>query len=118
MEFLHMEAPASKPVAPTVQAPAAPGTVPLKSLTFLVTREPFSDYFLIHLADPFTGLPNGMTEELDTEEAMQWFKARGAYMPLVDKAMDHCWNFARVAIEITNYKEPPVRNASIRPRIS
>lgn len=89
----------------------------LKSLTFLVTREPFSDYFLIHLVDPYTGRPNGQTEELDVDETLEWFRVRGADMILLDKALDHVWNFMRGAFEINNYKEPPIKNAHVRPKI-
>lgn len=90
---------------------------PLKSLTFLVTREPFSDYFMIHLVDPFTGRPNGQTEELDVDETYDWFRTRGADMILLEKALDHVWNFQKGAFEISNYREPPVKNAAIRPKI-
>ena len=90
---------------------------PLKSLTFVVTRVPFSDFFTVHLVDPFTGKPNGQTEELDVDETLAWFKERGADMLLLEKALDHVWNFYRGAFEISNYREPPVRNAAIRPKI-
>lgn len=90
---------------------------PLKSLTFLITREPFTEFFTIHLVDPNTGNPNGYTEELDVDETTEWFRLRGANPALLDKALDHIWNFYKGAFEITNYREPPVRNASIRPKI-
>jgi hypothetical protein len=84
---------------------------------FLVTREMWTDFFTIHLVDLKTGQPNGQTEELDPEETVKWFKERGADMPLLEKALDHCWNFLKVAVEISNYKEPPTRNAAVRPNI-
>ncbi len=117
MEFLHVEAPVVKPpVAPP--ATDAPTTgVPLKSLIFVVTRVPFSDFFMIHLVDPYTGRPNGQTEELDVDETHEWFRQHGADMNLLEKALDHVWNFYKGAFEITGYKEPPVKNAAIRPRI-
>ena len=90
---------------------------PLKSLTFLVTRPAFSDYFTIHLVDPMTGKPNGQTEELDIDETLEWFRVRGADMLVLEKALDHVWNFYKGAFEISSYKEPPVKNAAIRPRI-
>jgi hypothetical protein len=118
MEFFHTDPPAPKPL-PTLEPPASPSpnAVPLKSLTFLVTREAFSDFFVIHLVDPFTGRINGQTEELDVDETLAWFKARGADMVLLDKALDHVYNFYKGAFEISNYKEPPIKNAAIRPRI-
>lgn len=88
-----------------------------KSLTFLVTRVPFSDFFTIHLVDPNTGKPNGQTEELDVDETVEWFRQRGANTILLEKALDHVWNFYKGAFEITDYKEPPIQNAAIRPKI-
>jgi hypothetical protein len=38
-------------------------------------------------------------------------------MELLEKALDHVWNFYKGAFEITNYREPPVQNTPIRPRI-
>lgn len=88
-----------------------------KSLTFLVTRVPFTDFFTIFLVDMNTGKPNGQSEELDVDETFEWFRVRGADMPLLEKALDHVWNFYKGAFEITNYKEPPIKNASVRPKI-
>jgi hypothetical protein len=88
-----------------------------KSLTFIVTRVAFSDFFTIHLVDPVTGRPNGQTEELDVDDTVEWFRVRGADMILLDKALDHVWNFYKGAFEITSYKEPPIKNATIRPKI-
>ena len=90
---------------------------PLKSLTFVVTRVAFSDFFTIHLVDPITGKPNGQTEELDVDETEEWFRVRGADMILLGKALDHVWNFYKGAFEFTNYREPPIKNAAIRPKI-
>jgi len=117
MEFLHIEAPTVKPPVVTPAANTPPTTVPLKSLTFVVTRTPFSDFFMIHLVDPYTGRPNGQTEELDVDETHNWFRQRGADMTLLEKALDHVWNFYKGAFEISKYKEPPIKNAAIRPRI-
>ena len=89
----------------------------LTSLTFLVTRVAFSDFFTIHLVDLHTGKPNGQTEELDVDETYEWFRVRGAKLPLLEKSLDHVWNFYKGAITIDNYKEPPVKNAAIKPKI-
>ena len=64
-----------------------------------VTREPFSDYFNITLA-------TGHSEELETEETKQWFKDHGANMDVVDKALDHCWNFGSCEINIADFRLP------------
>lgn len=120
MEFLHVEAPPA-PIKPAVvSAPSVQQSSkgpPLKSLTFKVTREPWTDFFTIYLVDQTTGLPNGQTEEMNVDETIEWFRVRGAPMPLLEKALDHVWNFYKGAFEIVNYKEPPQKNTTIRPRI-
>jgi len=90
-----------------------------KSFTFFVTRTPWTDFFTIYLIDLKTGKPNGQSEELDVDETVEWFKSRGANADLLEKALDHIWNFAKGAVEIdaASYKEPPVRNAALRPNI-
>jgi hypothetical protein len=91
----------------------------LKSLTYIVTREPFTDFFIVHLVDPRTGkhYDPHQTQELSLEDTQEWFKARGADMILLEKALDHVWNFYKGAFEISNYKEPRIANPSITPRI-
>lgn len=89
----------------------------LQTLTFFVTREPFTDFFKIHLVDLATGRPNGQSEELDVDETFEWFKARGANVPLLEKALDHVWNFYKGAVQIENYKEPPIKNPAIEPNL-
>jgi hypothetical protein len=91
----------------------------LKSLTFFVTREPFTDFFIIHLVDTKTGKLHNppQTLELSPEETVEWFKARGADSILLEKSLDHVWNFYRGAFEISNYKEPKVLNPGITPML-
>ena len=79
----------AKPSAPVPRKPA---------VHVLITREPFSDFFVITL-------DNGQSEELEVEDCKKWFKDRGANMDAVDKAMDHCWNFYRSEVNINNFKE-------------
>jgi hypothetical protein len=79
-------------------------------LHVLVTREPFIDYFTITL-------DNGHTEELDPEECRQWFKERGGNMDIIEKALDHCWNFYRVEVNIQNPKEPPMPKLAHAPKL-
>ena len=80
------------------------------SLHVLITREPFIDYFVITL-------DNGHTEELEPEECRAWFKERGANMDVVEKSLDHVWNFYRVEVNINNPKEPPMSNIPHAPRL-
>jgi hypothetical protein len=84
------------------------------SKAFYVTRAQFTDFFVIHTPTPED--PNA-TEELDVDETHEWFRVRGADMPSVERGLDHIWNFAKGLITIANYKEPPVKDASIQPRL-
>ena len=68
-------------------------------LYVVVRREMFSEFFTLEL-------PDGSTEELDTEETYAWFKERGADMDAVDKALTHIWNFLKGGILIKNPKTP------------
>jgi hypothetical protein len=81
---------------------------------FYVTREPFSDFFVIHVPKPDGTIE---TEELEVEDTYEWFKKRGADMPLLEKGLDHIWNFAKGMIEIARYKEPIVQNPALEPRL-
>lgn len=89
-------------------------SVPTRSLTVLVTREPFVDCFVLHVPKPDGSVH---TEELDPDETSAWFREHGANMILTEKALDHIWNFYRGSIEIENYKEPPVRDPALQPKI-
>jgi len=80
------------------------------SLRVIVTRQMFVDSYTIHL-------PNGHTEELDTDEIEEWFRARGANMEVVDRGLTQTWNFLRCAITICNPKEPALRDARIEPLV-
>lgn len=80
------------------------------SLHVVVTREPFMDFYLLTLDD-------GTTEEFEIEDCKRWFEDRGANMDIVDKAMDHCWNFYRAEINIRNPKEPPQPKLPHAPRL-
>jgi len=85
--------------------------------SFYVTREPFSDFFVIHIPKPDGTVE---TEELDVDDTYAWFGARGGDIKQggpVEKALDHIWNFAKGMIEIGCYKEPPVKNPALEPRL-
>ncbi len=83
---------------------------PENKLHVVVTREPFGDYFTLTL-------DNGQSEELEAEDTRAWFKVRGAKMDAVEKALDYCWNFYHVDINILNPKTPPVSELPHAPKI-
>ncbi len=88
---------------------------PQKSLTVFITREPFTDFFILHIPDGKGGWHP--QEELDVEDTVEWFRARGANMEALDKALDHVWNFNKGAFEIEHFHEPPVANPRLTPNI-
>ncbi len=81
-----------------------------QAVAILVTKEPFCDWFTLTM-------PNGFTEELDAEQATQWFKERGANMPAIEKFLDHVWNFYKGVVEIQNFKEPKSLDPKTSPNI-
>lgn len=87
----------------------------IKSLTVFITREPFTDFFILHIPDGKGGWHP--QEELDVDDTVEWFRARGANMEALDKALDHVWNFNKGAFEIEHFHEPPVANPRLTPNI-
>lgn len=83
------------------------------------TKEPLAVHIHRDMwAELFTlTLPNGHTEELEPEEVRNWFKVRGANMDVIEKSMDHAWNFQDADVEIENPKEPPVTRLPYAPDI-
>lgn len=79
-------------------------------LHVVVTREYGMEYLTLWLDD-------GTSEEFEVEECKQWFKDRGANMDKIDKALDHCWNFYRVELNIHNPKEPPKSKLAHAPKV-
>lgn len=67
--------------------------------TITITREPFSDYFVLTLS-------NGHTEELEVEETREWFRVHGADMGKMETALDHVWNFGRAVVVVKNFRSP------------
>lgn len=59
-------------------------------LTVRLTREPFSPFVSLSV---IAGDGAGSTEDLEADEARQWFRERGANMIMVEKALDDVWNF-------------------------
>jgi hypothetical protein len=90
---------------------AKPGAPPVR---VFITREHGVDFFILHIPKADGTIH---TEELEPEEALEWFVAHGADKIVADKALEHVWNFYKGAIEIVHYKEPPIRNAGIAPHI-
>jgi hypothetical protein len=86
-----------------------------RSLTVFITREPWTDFFILHVPDGKGGWHP--QEELDVDDTYEWFLQRGANKIRLEKALDHIWNFNKGAFEIENYREPPVRNPRLTPKI-
>jgi len=92
---------------PADESPLPP---PVEAIHVVVTREPWMEYFHITL-------DNGHSEELEVEDTRQWFKDRGANMDMVERALDHCWNFYRSEIMVRNPKEPPTPKLAHAPKL-
>jgi hypothetical protein len=86
----------------------------MPSITILVTREMWSDTFTLHVPKADGTV---YTEELDTDETTEWFRVRGANMKVLEKFMDHVWNFLKGTFTIENYREPKIKNVAIDPKI-
>ena len=67
------------------------------SLRLLITRDPFSDYFVFKFED-------GSSDEFEPDEARQWLKEHGADPDKAEKVLDHVWNFWKAEVEIENPK--------------
>jgi hypothetical protein len=83
---------------------------PLPPLHVAITREPFSDYFVLTLDD-------GQVEELSAEDTHKWFDERGANMYEVGKMLDHVWNFGSADVTISKPIKPKVRQHSTAPEL-
>ena len=57
------------------------------------------------------------TEELDVDDTVEWFRQRGADLIKVDQALTHVWNFYKGAVEVENFREPPVLDPATQPKI-
>lgn len=90
-----------------IPAPQEPSS---EALHVRVTREPFLEWFTIHLG-------KDQTEELEPDECRDWFRVRGANMDALERALDRCWNFYEVDIWIQHPKEPTILNPKIEPKI-
>lgn len=75
---------------------------PVQPLRVVLRREPFDTVLTIKL-------PDGSSEELDPDQARSWFKLRGANMDVVEKTLDHLWNFYNAVLVIKNPKHIPIR---------
>ena len=70
-------------------------------LRVIMRREPFDDQIKLTL-------PDGSSDEFDTEQTRSWFKARGANMDVIEEALTQIWNFYDAVVTIKNPK-PLVR---------
>lgn len=80
------------------------------AMVVTLTREPFTSWFTLMTAD-------GSTEDLEPEEVTEWFRIRGARMDVVEKALDHAWNFYFVEVAIHSPKTPPRVVSSVMPKV-
>lgn len=62
-------------------------------------------------------MKDGATEDLEPDDARNWFKARGARMDIVEKAMDHVWNFYYAEVTIHSPKLPPQVVSKVMPKV-
>jgi len=85
------------------------GTAP-SPIVVKLTRKPFMSWITITLKD-------GATEDLEPDDVRAWFKTRGARMDIVEKAMDHVWNFYVAEVTINSPKEPPRSLSKVVPRV-
>jgi hypothetical protein len=81
-----------------------------KPLVVKLTRIPFGSFVTLTLDD-------GATEDLEPDEAREWFKIRGANMEGVEKALDYVWNFYTAGITVHNPKKPILKTSRVTPRI-
>lgn len=66
------------------------------------------EWFILNVSD-------GSSEELDPDDARDWFKQRGANVDVVEKALDYCWNFYQATVVIRNPKKP--RRSILEPTV-
>jgi hypothetical protein len=89
-----------------VPSPASPS--PVVPVIVRLTREPWSPFFSLSVE---AGDGAGSTEDLEPDEARDWFKDRGANMVMVEKALDDCWAFygkrRPIRVRIMNPRRPP-----------
>lgn len=91
---------------------------PKRTLFTMVKREPFTDFFRIHVPDGKGGWH--FLEELDFNDTVEWFTLRGAIMDDgsdLDKALTHVWNFYQGTFTIKDFRDPPVKNAKMKAQI-
>jgi len=77
-----------------------------QSLIIQVLREPYIELFTLVFE-------NGESEELEPEEARDFFKKIGADMYEVERALDYCWNFYNVTIVVDNPKPFDLKNTKM-----
>jgi hypothetical protein len=107
------------PAPESAEIPQLPGRplTPGEPFTVQLYRPQFDDFFTLIM-------PDGLTEELDTEETKEWFRVRGADPIQVEKSMDYAWNFCTgpkstytCAVRIAHPKLPPSPHGKLTPKL-
>ena len=79
-----------------------PGEIGEDELYVMIIRPPFEELYELVLHD-------GQSEELEQIEAYDWFRERGANMDMVEKAMNHAWNFYSAELVVKNPCDPQAK---------
>lgn len=85
--------------------PKSEETVPLE---VMITREPFSDYFILTV-------DGVQVEEMEIDDVLAWFNVRGANMYEIGKVLDYVWNFGRANVVIDKSIKPKQKLHSAAP---
>lgn len=102
-----------KPISATELAESNMLTDDDEGISILITREAFTEYFVLTL-------PSGITEEFETPETVKFLVDRGANKRVVEKVLDHVWNFRKGILYIKKAIDPSTKLPpnSILPRIT
>lgn len=85
----------------------------IEPLLVKIVREPGLEWFTVEL-------PDGSSEDLEPEEAVEWFRLRHAGkmdISLIERALDDCWNFYSAEILIVNPRLPKAIRTRTSPNI-
>ena len=85
----------------------------LPPLLVKITRESGLDWFTL-------ALPDGSTEDLEAEEALEWFRLRHVGrmdVDLIERALDDAWNFLEAEVLIQSPRMPQKEISRTAPNI-
>lgn len=85
-------------------------TMVLPPMRVRLTRIPYGSFVTLTLDD-------GASEDLEPDDAKEWFRVRGANMLAVEEALDYVWNFYETEFLIQKPKRPPQVVSRLTPRI-